>query len=395
MRTFCFRPQCSHATSFDPLTFHDITTVMESELVFGWRTAILLVAFVQLILLAAALTRPIQNRLANRTLAALLLVLAGMIVPWMIGFAGFYDRWQWLSFAPFAISLAIAPLAYLYVYSITTGHWPEKGAWHLVSALLQFLYLSGAFAVLRQPFKNEWLDRSSFAYDLITNAGVVLGLSAYGVASVGVIRAYRARLDRQRSDVQRLALGWLARAVFALFVLLTVWAVYSIRDLASPLGYSGLMGLYVAIAGFALFLGIEGWRHASTVFPTMAQLEPQAVPATDWSVKAEDWAERIRRERLFADPELSVPTLAKSLGTNSAYVSRAFNEGLGESFSSFINRLRCEEIADRLRDGAVDDLLDLALDSGFSSKASFNRSFRATFGASPSVYRQRHGSIPK
>ena len=368
---------------------------MEDVLVYGWRTAVLSVAFSQLILLAAALTRPLQNRVANRTLAFLLIVLAGMVVPWMIGFAGFYDRWQWLTFAPFAISLAIAPLAYLYVYSLTTRHWPERGWRHLGPAFVQFVYLAGAFVFLRQPFKNEWLDASAFAYDLVTNFGVVAGLASYGIACRSIIHRYRQYLDRQRSDVHRLALGWLGRAVLALFVLLAVWALYGTWDLVLPLGYQGLMGLYVAIAGFALFLGIEGWRHSSTVFPTMSELEPLTSPSTDWSTKAQGWADRVRSERLFADPELSVPLLAKLLGTNSAYVSRAFNEGLGESFSSFINRLRCEELAARLREGAKQDLFDMALESGFSSKASFNRAFLSVFGTSPSAYRRSHGSISK
>lgn len=37
---------------------------------FGWRTALLFVMFVQLLVLAIALTRVLQNRVANRTMAA-------------------------------------------------------------------------------------------------------------------------------------------------------------------------------------------------------------------------------------------------------------------------------------------------------------------------------------
>jgi len=368
---------------------------MGTDLVFGWRTAVLLVAFVQLVLLAAALTRPIRNRTANRTLAALLIVLAGMITPWMIGFAGFYDAWRWLSFAPFAISLGIAPLAYCYIHALVHGGWPARGWRHLVPAGVQFLYLATAFAVLRQPFKNDWLAQSALAYDLVTGAGVVAGLACYGAAGWSLIRRYAGRLAGQRSDDHRFALAWLARAVAALFVLLAIWAGYGVADLVAPLGYSGLMGLYLAIAAFALFLGIEGWRHAALPFPRMADLEPQATPAVDWTIKAGEWSERVRGERLYADPELSVPRLARIFGTNTAYVSRAFNEGLGQNFSAFVNRLRCEEVAARLRAGAREDLLDLALDCGFSSKASFNRAFRACFGCSPSSYRQREGSNPK
>lgn len=365
---------------------------MENELVYGWRSAVLSVAFVQLVFLAVALTRPLANRTANRTLAALLIVLAGMITPWMIGFAGFYDRWQWLSFAPFAISLAVAPLVYLYVRVLARGRLPERAWLHLVPAFVQFAYLTGAFALLRQPFKNDWLVRSSPAYDVVTGIGVVAGLAIYGVKSRKVIAGYRARLASQRSDDHRFALTWLGRAVAALFVLLAIWATFGVWDLVSPLGYRGLMGLYIAIAAFALFLGIEGWRHASLPFPKLADLPSTQAEPSGWSSKAAAWVERVEQERLFADPELSVPRLAQILGTNSAYVSRAFNLGLGESFSAFINRLRSEDVASKLRTGAEGDLLDMALESGFSSKASFNRAFSATFGCSPSAYRRKHGS---
>lgn len=361
---------------------------MGDELVFGWRTAVLSVAFAQLMLLAVALVRPLRNRVANRTLAALLVVLAGMITPWMIGFAGFYDKWRELSFVPVAISLAIAPLAYLYVHSLVVGRWPDRGWRHLLPAAVQFLYLAGAFMLLRQPLKNEWLAQSSLTYDLVVGGGVVVGLAAYGLAARRLIAAYGTALARQRSDDHRFALHWLERAVGALFVLLAVWTLYGVWDFVSPLGYRGLMGLYVAIAAFALFLGIEGWRHSALPFPSLSSLEPPAASGKDWSAKAEQWAERVRAERLYVDPELSVPKLARLLGTNTAYVSRAFNEGLGQNFSTFVNRLRAEEVAQRLRVGADSDLLDLALDSGFSSKASFNRAFQACFGCSPSAYRR-------
>jgi len=369
--------------------------MMNDTLVFGWRTAVLAVAFGQLVLLAAALTRQIRNRTANRTLAALLLVLAGMITPWMIGFAGFYDKWQWLSFAPFAVSLAIAPLAYLYIHALIHGRWPTAGWRHLLVPGIQFTYLGGAFLLLRQPFKNDWLAHSTVAYDIVTGVGVVAGLVGYGVVGLRLIRRYAAWLSRQRSDDHRFALAWLGRAVAALFLLLALWAAYGVVNLVHPLDYSGLMGLFVGIAAIALYLGIEGWRHAALPFPAMAEAEQPGPPATDWTLRASQWAERVRSERLYADPELSVSRLARILGTNSAYVSRAFNEGLGQNFSAFINRLRCEDVAARLRDGASDDLLDLALDCGFSSKASFNRAFRAAFACNPSAYRHAHGSNRK
>lgn len=94
---------------------------------FDWRTAVLTVAVAQLALLAVALVRTLPNRSANGTLAVLLCVLALMVMPWLIGFAGFYDKWMWLTFAPFQITLAVAPLCWLYLLALTEGVWPPKG----------------------------------------------------------------------------------------------------------------------------------------------------------------------------------------------------------------------------------------------------------------------------
>ncbi|MDP9103609.1 MAG: AraC family transcriptional regulator, partial [Pseudomonadota bacterium] len=97
-------------------------------LAFGWRTALLSVAVAQLLILATAIVQAPVNRTANRALAALLVVLAGVLTPWMIGFAGFYDRWHWLTFAPFSIPLAVGPLIWIYVLTLADGA-PPKRTW--------------------------------------------------------------------------------------------------------------------------------------------------------------------------------------------------------------------------------------------------------------------------
>jgi AraC-like DNA-binding protein len=115
-------------------------------------------------------------------------------------------------------------------------------------------------------------------------------------------------------------------------------------------------------------------------------------PARDWRGLGEDWAARTRAARWYQDPELSLASLARLLGTNTTHLSRAINEGLGMNFSSFIAKLRCDHVAAALRAGGEGDLLELALEAGFGSKASFNRAFQAVHGQSPSSYRRSHGS---
>lgn len=361
------------------------------NLVFGWRTAILAIAIVQLLTIAAGLTRTLANRAANLTLAALLVVLAGIVTPWMIGFAGFYDHWPWLSFAPFSITLAVAPLLWLYAVALVDGRWPASGRLHLMPAAAQFLFLALSFA-LPMPLKERWADASAPFTGPVTALGTVAGLALYGLAGLRLLADYRRRLAAERSDDARFAARWLSRAIGAMLVLLPVWGVYAIWDLVEPLGYSNLMGLHVAIATFGLYLAIEGWRHADLPFPHFGQAESAPPAARDWRADGEKWAAAVRANGWAADPELSLASLARKIGTNSFYLSRALNEGLGVGFSAFVNGLRSEAVAAALDRGDRRDLLELALEAGFASKASFNRAFQARYAMSPSAYRRRHAS---
>ncbi len=362
---------------------------MFNGLTFGWRTAVLAVAFVQLLALASALCRVLANRVANRTLAALLIVLAGILMPWLIGFAGFYDRWRWLTFAPFQITLAVAPLIWLYAQALVHGRWPPNGWRHLIPAMVQAVFLTASF-LLPMPLKDRWSDVIHQPYSIAADLATIVGLGWYGIAGLRMLGTYRTLLATQRSDDHRFASRWLSRAIGATLLLLPVWAVYGLWDAIAPIGYVGLMGLYVAIAAFALYLGIEGWRHAALPFPHLDDLAvPDAAsPPRDWRALGEQWAAMVAAEQWHLDPDLSLAILAQRLGTNTSHLSRAVNEGLGLNFSSFIARMRAQTVAEALRGGSKADLLDLALDAGFSSKASFNRAFLVTFGQTPSAYRR-------
>jgi AraC-like DNA-binding protein len=353
-------------------------------LAFGWRTALLGAAALQLLILAVAIARTPVNRAANRILAVLLIVLAGVLTPWMIGFAGFYDRWRWLTFAPFSIPLAVGPLVWLHVQSLARGA-PPQAAWrHLTPAFAQFTYLSACF-LAPEPLKTHWAH-ASWGPGAALEIAAAVCLGAYGVASLLTLNRYRRRLADHRSDDSRYAVRWLGRAIVASLILLPIWTAYVVWDAVSPLGYINLMGLYLSIAVFALYIGVEGWRHAGLVFPTPADVRPQPAAMRDWTAQGEVWAARVRAEGWAADPELSLASLSARLGANTSYLSKALNEGLGLNFSAFVNGLRAETVAEQIGAGDRRDLLEMAFEAGFASKASFNRAFKARFGVSPSAF---------
>ena len=102
-----------------------------------------------------------------------------------------------------------------------------------------------------------------------------------------------------------------------------------------------------------------------------------------------EWRQTVLERSLWSDPEITLATLSRQLGTNTSHLSRALNEGLGQNFNEFINRLRVEAVSRQLAEPTeARDLLDLAFAAGFSSKASFNRCFKLYTGLTPTEFRR-------
>jgi AraC-like DNA-binding protein len=363
-------------------------------LVFGWRTAVLTLVSVQVVVIVMGLLGATRNRLANRLLVALLMVVVGLITPFTLGFAGFYDAFPWLSFAPFAIPLAVGPLVYGYVTALITGAAPKRLGWHLAPALVQFAYLSVCFTLPLRA-KNAWDHLTTGVVDPLVSTAAILGLAIYTLFSMRLLAVYRRQLGEVVADEGRYAARWLRNALTAVLIVLAVETGYQAWEFAvAPLNYFGVFGLYLAFCGLALYLGIEGWRHAELNFPRLsAPLDTgAAIPAAhdkDWRGLAERWTARAEAEGWHRDPDLTLAGVAARLGINTHYLSRGLNQGLGMNFASVINQMRCRAVAVALDRGRPEDLLTLALEAGFNSKASFNRAFMATFGESPSAYRRR------
>jgi AraC-like DNA-binding protein len=367
--------------------------MVDTQLFLGWRTALLGAAILQCLLLAGALARGTENRASSRFLAAALVVIAGLLTPYAIGFAGFYDRFRWLTFAPFALPLAFGPLLYGYAHALADGTAPRRLRLHLSPAIAQFLYFTICFLL---PGKAKWDWYVGGHHAVIAPVLDVLGLvslAAYALAIGKLLRRRRIRLADQRSDDDRFSAQWLGRVLTAILVGLSVEVGFWLWSaMAGGIDFFQETGMYLALAGVGVYLGVAGWRQAALPMPLAAEpadAEPDPVRAPDWSTLALEMADRTRQAGWWREPDLSLAGLARLLGTNSGRLSRTINLGLGVNFSSFVNDLRAEAVARALEAGSQSDLLDLALEMGFASKASFNRAFRARFGVSPSQFRRQ------
>jgi AraC-like DNA-binding protein len=376
---------------------------MPPTIQFGRPSIALLIGVVQGLALAVALLRAPRNRTANRFLAGLILAVSVMITPYILGFAGFYDVYPWLIFAPFQTSLAIGPLLYFYVLALTGGPLPANWRLHFAPYGVQFLTQAIMF-----PFpvatKYWWYD---VAHDPIvspiTTALALTFLAVYGHAAWKRYRDYRAFLTTAYADGMAFEAPWIRNFLIALGLVTLVWAGhFAANRLDASRDYIDQLWMYLGLAALIVYLGVEGWRNSALTYPVLAPspapaADPlaEAAPERDWAAQGALWAAEVDRLGLCRDPEVSLASVARALGTNTAYLSRALNEGLGMSFSKFVNQRRVEAVKRRLEDETdARDLMTIALEAGFNSKASFNRAFGEIAGMTPSAFRRSRRKQP-
>lgn len=360
---------------------------------FGPMSITLLICALQGLLLAGLLLNARCNIAANRWLALLIVAVAALMTPYIIGYAGFYERWPWLSFAPLSYTLAFGPLIYLYTATLIGTRrvwvWP-----HFVPVAVQFVAYASVFP-LPLLTKNWWNTIAHApiidpAFDIASLASIAV----YSAAAYRRYQAYRVWLGENRTDGVDFEPSWIRNFVAALALTALIWAGFMIAKWANPArDYFDQFPLYVGFSVLVLYLGIGGWRHSETSFPAavapapVGPIEP-AAHGRDWAAQGSEWVARIDIEQLWRDPALTLAGLARILGTNTTYLSRGLGAATGENFNTIINRRRVAEMQQLLALPAEQrDLLTLAFDVGFNSKASFNRAFLDLAGMSPSQWR--------
>lgn len=380
-----------------------------SSITFGMWSTILLLGSAHGVLGAGLLLLTPVNRIANRCLAALLLVVVALITPYTLGYAGAYDAYPDLTYAPLFWELAIGPLVWLYVRQLARQQLPPRWALHLLPALLQGTYYTWLFT---WPLQRKWAWNAAVQVPWIAplqDALVLASLAVYLLLAWREYLAYQRWLEHHSSAREELRLPWLRGFLLAASLLVALRLGFTASDrLWHRLSYFDEFPRYLATAALVYYLGLEGWRHARAHYPQRdaAQvLDPQtpvsdlpapacpqpAAPEKDWQALGRRVAAEVGAHGWWREPDLTLPELARRVGTNSNYLSRALNEGLGQTFSAFVNALRIAE-AQRLLAGD-EDILSIALAVGFGSKASFNRVFRAQVGCTPSDYRRAQRPI--
>ncbi len=387
---------------------------------FNVYSSLLLVFFVHAVVYACMLAYRSrkQGRLSDGLLATFLFLAALYIVPWMTGFAGWYDDREGpyrniLFYTPFVHGLFMGPLLYFYLKSLTNFEFrlQRKDMLHFLPGILYLLWCLIVVVVDRLILKRYFLmngkEDPDFAswYQWLQRISIL----TYLVVSVRYYREYRRYAVEELSFAELADFRWLRNFLLAFGMLTALPLVMELLQLLPPLrdlDYVGSWYYFVAFSVVVYYIAINGY-HAPSIPLQKIHFEPVAGTPDEKGVKdhpgtdvipepvnktlpdLDSWKQKVetlmQTQQLYTDPELTLPQLARQCGTNPSQLSRIINAGYDSNFNDFINEYRVRALMDKIREGEhrKQTLLGLAFDCGFNSKATFNRVFKKKTGLSP------------
>ncbi len=95
----------------------------------------------------------------------------------------------------------------------------------------------------------------------------------------------------------------------------------------------------------------------------------------------------------YANP-ITLEDVAKSVYLSNSYFSKVFNKSVGESFSSYLNKVRIEN-SKRMLLKSNQNLTQISINTGFGDQSYFTKVFKKVVGVSPGKFRELRGNLTK
>lgn len=368
------------------------------------RSVVIFVCLLQGVVFAALLFRRGRREKlrADWWLAALLLLLCASLLTPFIGFANVYNRNQWLTYFPFHIAYGYGVCVWFYVVYLTDlkREFRRKDFLFFIPSIV---YLSFRFTLFAQnvEFKN-WFDDNYY----VPIAAPIIFVTEFiwNVAllyfSIRHYRKYRAWLNENFSDTEKIKFDWLKNFLYTFTFVLIIGGIFDFVDsFIFKLSYVQYFYFELILAFVAYYLAIAGYLRSVTIelnFSETESLKIEEAREEKKSLLSENELESLKvklqnlmqTEKPFLNPQLTLTELSKELGINSTVLSHIINNGFGKNFNDFINEFRIAEVKDKLQNGVGENstMLGIAFDCGFNSKATFNRAFKKFTGVSPKEF---------
>lgn len=400
---------------------------------FHWdiRSVLLAVASFHAVVVSILLFIRYHRRtyLSDRLLAFFLISISATLSEQIAGWLKLYVG-QGLTFFPFGEAFLFAPLAYLYVCSITNSEyrWQRKSWLHLIPAAIYFAvhFLVWFHPVPEKQLWIQWLAEKHW-FEL-EGYGSVVVFSLYLFKTIYRYRAYLKWLPNEYANPEKYKLYWLGNFIVLLGLYYLIFLGFGIT--ASYYGWLdygiqfwqylilAIIIYYISITGYAYvqkyavafdlddqalsenpdngltlhFAPLSGLPKAFNALSPAddAQGTPQLLGSelADISIVKQKLLQHLQDNRPYLDAEITLSQLAAQLDKPPYLITQAIKSTTAKNFNDLINGYRVQAVIEKLKNGEhkTKTLLGIAYDCGFNSKATFNRVFKKAKNISPKAF---------
>ena len=349
-----------------------------------------IVAATQGLFFALVLFLKQENRLANRLLGTMLLLLALTLTEWALWWSELIEQVPALMALSFGFPLLYGPLMFLFYRAVF-----EQKKLNAKVPLHFLPFLLSVFFML--PFYLRFFESYATALDWIPPITrqswfpipIFIQMIGYGVWVGLHFKKYFLE-----NEVIR---GWHKLLLAAYWGIVLTYLLYR---LLPYLGLTAPAWQYLIAASLSIFIYLAAWMGyiVPQMFAGMSlreALKPEKYRKS--ALKAEAAAALFRRiadmmeqEFLYRKSDLSLDFLAEKTGEPRHHVSQAINSASSQRFSEFINSYRIQEACQHLSQTTKQELniIEVAYAVGFKTKNAFNLEFKKFTGLTPTAFRQ-------
>jgi AraC-like DNA-binding protein len=341
-------------------------------------------------------------------LVLILLLVCYQQICYTVGFMGWYNEFRTtkINYWLMPISLALAPLLFFYVKSVTMSRFVFRKKDFLHFGLAFMLIGFRVFIYIYDSLQPGFHETQNGVLKIAADEAIVQPILVFLDFAVMLLYLaftfqlffnYRKKIQQYFSNTYKLELNWVLSFLIAFSVLFLYGTIQTLINVAiTELSYTQEWWFNILMAIVTLYIGIRGYFTDTN---KLKKLEfsftpsPISIPQSDdkqvvSQLEIDMVSAFMKDEKPYLNPDLNLSELADDLKMNRGQLSQVINSGFGQNFNDFVNNYRVNAIKEKLNEGSHKQLslLGIAYDCGFNSKATFNRVFKKLTQTSPTEY---------
>lgn len=303
-------------------------------------------------------------------------------------------------------NLAVYPLFYVYIVSMTSPEFQLRHTWlYFIPSAVIGIMVSAIYIMMSPQELDSFVRIISYNEDFGSGTGlckmmgytrlaakVVFAIEVVAVLIAGSrkIIAYNKSIEDYYADTEGKKLTAFQWYMYLFTACSLASIIFNFIGRSRFDSSAWMMAIPSLLFSSLLFgLGFIGFRQSFTIDhfeqeESADEIIPESAPASKQEKPLiERIEEVVTKRQLYLRHNLKISDVATELCTNRLYVSTAINEEMGISFSDYINRKRVNYAIHLMSVNPQLTIYEIADLSGFSSDKSFYRNFKNITGKSP------------